>query len=85
MIRDGIYNINTTESFTLLASSFNDKGLLEVLLSTTTSFTLSAAATYSTLSAPANSHNEDLLEAKFKCGVAKISGIKLDTKQLKQR
>jgi hypothetical protein len=70
VIRDGIHNINTTESFTLLASSFDDKSSLEILLSTTTSFTLSAAATSFTLAATANSHNEDPSE--------------LETKQLKR-
>jgi hypothetical protein len=42
---------------------------------TVTSFTLSVS----------NSHNKGLSEAKTKCGVAKIGGIKLKTKQLKRR
>ena len=43
-----------------------------------------AAATSFTLLV-SNSHNEETSEAKNKCGVAKIGGIKLKTKQLKRR
>jgi len=91
VIRGDICNITTTESFTLPASSFDGKDSLEILLSTTASFMLSAAvtspmvsaaATSFTLAATVNSHNEDPSEGKFKYGVAKIGSIKLETKQL---
>lgn len=78
-IRGGIYNINVTESSMLSAS----KGSLEVLLSNTTSFTLSAAAMSFTLPV-SNSYDKDLL-AKNKVRGAKIDGIKLRTKRLKRK
>lgn len=53
VIRGGIYNINATESFMLLASSSDDKGSLEVLSNNATSSTLQAATTSFTLSAAA--------------------------------
>jgi hypothetical protein len=65
VIRGSIHNINTTESFTLLASSFDNKGSLEVLLSTTTSFTLSAAATSPTMLAAATSFTLQVAVASF--------------------
>src|SRR5580700_8646833 len=49
VIKSKIYNINTTKSFMLLVSSFNNKGFLEVLLNNAIAFTLQATTTLFTL------------------------------------
>jgi hypothetical protein len=54
-----------------------------VLAAATTSMVLTAATSFTLL--VSNSYNEGLSEAKNKCGVARIGGIKLKTKQLKRR
>jgi hypothetical protein len=80
-------------SFTVTASATSSTVPATVTSFTMTSFTLPAAATASTVPVVAtsftlsvsNSYNEGPSEAKNKCSVAKICGIKLETKQLKRR
>ena len=81
----------TVSSFTLQAAAMPSTVLaaatsftMQVAAAATTTSTAPAAATPFTLSV-SDPYNEGHLEVKNKCSVAKIGGIKLETKQLKRR